>query len=195
MPRSRAALRVMTDPRPPPLLPSAVMGTVIFVFTEIMLFAGLISAFMIVRSGSVVWPPPGQPRLPLEATAFSTAALLVSAVMLYRAQRAFSQERASARRPLLAAIGLGGFFVLFQGFEWVRLIADGLTLTSSTHGGFFFLIVGMHALHAVAAILALVHVYRRLQRRMLNQSTFAAAQVFWYFVVGVWPVLYLRVYL
>ncbi len=195
MPRSRAALRVMTDPRPPPLLPSAVMGTLIFVFTEIMLFAGLISAFMIVRSGSVVWPPPGQPRLPLEATAFSTAALLVSAVMLYRAQRAFSQERASARRPLLAAIGLGGFFVLFQGFEWVRLIADGLTLTSSTHGSFFFLIVGMHALHAVAAILALVHVYRRLQRRMLNQSTFAAAQVFWYFVVGVWPVLYLRVYL
>ena len=81
MPRSRAALRVMTDPRPPPLLPSAVMGTLIFVFTEIMLFAGLISAFMIVRSGSVVWPPPGQPRLPLEATAFSTAALLVRSMV------------------------------------------------------------------------------------------------------------------
>jgi heme/copper-type cytochrome/quinol oxidase subunit 3 len=90
---------------------------------------------------------------------------------------------------------LGAFFVVFQGFEWVALIRQGLTLTSSTLGGFFYLIVGMHALHAVAALLVLVHTWSRMQRGWLASSQLAAAEVFWYFVVGVWPVLYAVVYL
>ena len=195
MARSQAPLRVMTDPRPPPAVPSAVLGTLIFVVTEAMLFAGLISAFVIVRASAPEWPPSGQPRLPVGATAFNTAALLLSGVVLYRASGAFKEQRQSARRPLLIAIGLGAFFVVFQGFEWTQLIAQGLTLTSSTHGGFFYLIVGMHAIHAVAALIFLVRSYLKLTRHQLSRSTFAAAQVFWYFVVGLWPILYLRVYL
>src|SRR5262249_35210924 len=74
--RSTAALRVITDPRPRPALPSAVLGMLIFVSTEVMLFAGLVSAFLILRATAAgSWPPPGQPRLPLEETALNTAAL------------------------------------------------------------------------------------------------------------------------
>ena len=76
--------------------------------------------------------------------------LLVSAGALYHATRAFSRERARARRPLFAAIGLGAFFVCFQGYEWVSLVSHGLTLTSSNYGSFFYLIVGTHGLHALA---------------------------------------------
>ena len=35
-----------------PVIPSGVFGTLIFVFTELMLFMGMISAFMIVRSST-----------------------------------------------------------------------------------------------------------------------------------------------
>ena len=195
MPRSQAPLRVMTEPRPPPAVPSAVLGTLIFVVTETMLFAGLISAFVIVRASAPEWPPADQPRLPIGETAFNTVALLLSGLVLYRASRVFNEQRQSARRPLLISIGLGAFFVLFQGFEWAQLIGQGLTLTSSTHGGFFYLIVGMHALHALAALIFLVRAYLKLTAHRLSRSTFAAAQVFWYFVVGLWPILYLRVYL
>jgi cytochrome c oxidase subunit 3 len=90
---------------------------------------------------------------------------------------------------------LGAFFVVFQGFEWVALIREGLTLTSSNLGAFFYLIVGMHALHAVAALGVLAYTWLLLQRGWLAQSQLAAAQVFWYFVVGLWPVLYAVVYL
>ena len=179
-----------------PLVSNAVMGTLIFVMCEIMLFAGLISAFMIVRSAAVgAWPPLGQPRLPFEETAINTAALLISGVLLWVAHRAYKREPGSASFTLLAAIGLGAFFVIFQGFEWVALIREGLTLTSSTHGSFFYLIVGLHALHAVAALVVLTAVWMLLLRERLAPSTFHAAQVFWYFVVGLWPILYLRVYL
>ncbi len=178
------------------ILPSAVLGMLIFVMCETMLFAGLISAFTIVRTSALgAWPPPGQPRLPLEETAINTAALLLSGVLLYLAHRAFRREPGSARRPLLISIGLGAFFVIFQGFEWAALLREGLTLTSSNHGSFFYLIVGMHALHAVAALIVLVYVWDRLRRSRPISSLFYGAQVFWYFVVGLWPILYLRVYL
>ena len=195
-PRRSAPLRVVTNPRPAPLVSNAVLGTLIFIFTEAMLFAGLISAHTITRASSAVgWPPPGQPRLPVESTALNTAALLLSGAAVLLAQRRFRRDRASAFAPLAAGIGLGAFFVAFQGVEWVRLIAEGLTLTSSTHGAFFYLIVGVHALHAVAALAALVSCGVRLRRSVLPPSTLSASALFWYFVVAVWPVVYLRVYL
>ncbi len=178
------------------IIPSAVLGMLIFVMCEAMMFAGLISAFTIVRTSALgAWPPPGQPRLPLEETAINTAALLLSGVLLYLAHRAFRREPRSASGPLLISIGLGAFFVVFQGFEWAALIREGLTLTSSNHGSFFYLIVGMHALHAIAALGVLVYVWDRLRRARPTSSLFYGAQVFWYFVVGLWPILYLRVYL
>src|SRR5262245_46315693 len=167
----------------------------IFLFTEVMLFAGLISAHTITKASSAVgWPPPGQPRLPFEETAVNTAALLLSGVAMLVAQRRFRRERERAFPALVLAFMLGAFFVLFQGVEWVRLIGEGLTLTSSTHGAFFYLIVGTHALHALAALTALGWALFRLRRSVLPPSALSATALFWYFVVAVWPVIYVRVY-
>lgn len=166
-----------------------------FVVTELMLFAGFVSAFTITRAAYNTWPPVGQPRLPALATALNTLALLASGVALYYANRAFRRQPAAAKRPMLLALLLGSAFVAGQGVEWARLLHAGLTLRSSNHGAFFYLIIGGHALHAVAAILALFVMYRRLVRGALSHASFLAAQIFWYFVVSVWPVLYWRVYL
>ena len=194
-PRRSAPLRVVVNPREAPLVSNAVLGMVVFLFTEVMLFAGLISAHTIARASSVVgWPPPGQPRLPFEETAVNTAALLLSGLAVLVAQRRFRRDRERAAAPLAVGLALGAFFVFFQGVEWVRLIGEGLTLTSSTHGAFFYLIVGVHALHALAALAALGWALHRLRRSVLPPSVLSATALFWYFVVGVWPIIYLRVY-
>jgi heme/copper-type cytochrome/quinol oxidase subunit 3 len=175
---------------------NGVIGMLIFVGTEVMFFAGLISAFTIGRTTAIGgWPPPGQPRLPITETAFNSAALLASGVCLYLAWRAYRRDPPRALKPFVAALALGAFFVVFQGLEWAALIAEGLTLRSSTHGAFFYLIVGVHALHAVVALGVLAWALRLLVRKSLPPSVFATVQIFWYFVVGVWPVLYWRVYL
>jgi cytochrome c oxidase subunit 3 len=194
MPTRSGRLRLAADSPRTPIIPNGVLGMTLFVASETMLFAGMISAFTIIRAQALVWPPPGQPRLPFAETAVNTAALLLSGVFLYLAQRAFSRDHRGALRPLGIAIALGAFFVSFQGAEWVALIRQGLTLTSSALGSFFYLIIGLHALHAVAALGLLGYTWRRLQRGWLAQTQLATAQVFWYFVVGVWPVLYLVVY-
>jgi len=174
---------------------SSVLGMLIFVASEAMFFAGLVSGFTIVKSGAMVWPPPGQPRLPVEETAVNTAALLASGVLLFLARRAFSRDRKRCSQLLIASIGLGAFFVVFQGVEWVQLVHFGLTLTSSTLGSFFYLIVGIHALHAVIAIGLMLRIWLRLQRGWVAEGQFAAVAIFWYFVVGLWPILYFRIYL
>ena len=194
-PPRHARIHVVAESRSEPLVANAVMGMLIFVIVETMLFAGLISAFTIIRSSAMVWPPPNQPRLPIEETALNTAALLVSGVFLSLARRSFGRDRVRTQRSLLLSMLLGAFFVIFQGVEWVALIREGLTLSSSNFGSFFYLIVGMHALHAVAALGLLAYAWIRLTRGWLASSQLAAAEVFWYFVVGLWPILYLVVYL
>lgn len=180
-----------------PRVRAAVAGMLIFVGTEVMFFAGLVSAFVIARSHATGWPPPGQPRLPVVATALNTLVLLASGTVLMASGRAaatvFGRHRAF--RCLTVAAALGAVFVAVQGVEWARLLAFGLTMRSSQYGSFFYLIVGMHAAHAVAAIAVLLYARFRLAQGTLSTDAFAAVRVFWYFVVGVWPVLYAVVYL
>ena len=174
-----------------------VFGMALFIGVEAMLFAGFISAFTIVKAvyPPGAWPPAGQPRLPVAATAGTTLMLLASGALLWMAGRRFSTSAQSARPWLAASTGLGALFVAIQGWEWANLIAQGLTLNSSPYGSFFYTIVGAHALHAVPAIVALVLSWWRLADGRLSANGFAAVRMFWYFVVLVWPVLYWKVYL
>ena len=175
----------------------ALLGMAVFVFTEVMLFAGFISAYLITRNsvppGS--WPPPDQPRLPFERTALNTAALLASGLLVWWAHRAFSRrDTRGAQASLTLAIVLGGLFVLLQGAEWVGLLRQGLTLSSSQVGSFFYVVIGAHALHAVIALGLLLWCWTGLVARRLPASRFGAAQLFWYFVVLVWPVIWTVMY-
>jgi heme/copper-type cytochrome/quinol oxidase subunit 3 len=191
-------LRLVEGPPRRPLADNALLGMALFVFTEVMLFMGFVSAFVIVESASPAgaWPPPGQPRLPAQQTAFNTLALLASGVALFVAGRRFRGVRPERAQPWMgAALGLGALFVTLQGKEWVAMLRQGMTLTSSQLGSFFYVIVGTHALHAVAAIIALALAWRAMRAGRLTHPQLGAVQLFWYFVVLVWPVLYWKVYL
>ncbi len=187
-----------------PIVADGAVAMLVLVSVEAMMFAGLVSAFMLTRAAAGgAWPPAGQPWFPLEETAINTAALLVSGALVFLAARAWEKREARIGPLLLAAITLGAFFVFFQGVLWVALIRQGLTLTSSQHGNFFCLIVGMHGAHVLGALIFMGIVWLRLKplrddeepRGSLSSSVFSAARTLWYFVVGVWPVLYLCLYL
>lgn len=189
---------VPADFRRKPAVPSAILATLIFIATEAMFFSGMVSAFIIVKASIKpgMWPPPWQPRLPVEATAFNTAVLVTSGVLMLLAGTARMRKTdVASRRLYIASALLGAFFVAFQGFEWSRLLSQGLTMHSSNHGAFFYMIVGTHAVHAVAALVVLAWGARRLFTGMLTRPQLIAVQIFWTFVVGLWPILYTLVYL
>ena len=182
------------------VVPNAILGMLIFVVCEIMFFGGLISAYLVGKAAALdaggTWPPSDQPRLPIASTAFNTIVLLLSGWFISRTSISQHQPEGkdTTRKLLVATIGLGAFFVIFQGYEWTRLIQFGLTMQSSTYGGFFYLIVGTHALHVIVALAALIYAYIQLKNDRLTNGVLGASRIFWYFVVGLWPVLYVTVY-
>lgn len=177
---------------------NGVLGMALFLGSETMLFAGLISALLILRAANDVWPPPGQPRLPLEVTGFNTAILLLSAVTMRLAVVAGRQADAERTARWLSATGfLGVIFLAVQGREWVQLLRYGLKASSNTFGATFYTLIGCHALHVLAAVVVLFAVRVQARRRLSWNARWGAlevCQLYWFFVVGVWPILYALVY-
>ena len=184
-------------PEREPRISNSALGMVAFIGTELMFFAALISAFLIISSAAEAWPPEGQPRLPIYVTALNSLVLFASGWMMFKAYHSFKATSFSEETSKLVRITmwLGIVFVAVQGIEWIRLLSYGLTMTSSQYGAFFYLIIGTHAVHAIGAVIGLRRLSLKLEKGTLRLETFQAVQLFWFFVVGVWPILYVLVYL
>jgi cytochrome c oxidase subunit III len=188
------------DPEPRrPILDNARLATMFLIAAETMLFAGMISAFIVLRIGAAAWPPPLQPRLPVALTGVNTLVLLASSVAIVASVRALRDGAVSlATARLKSAAGLGALFLSVQGYEWVRLIGFGLTASSGAYGGTFYTLIGAHGLHVVGALAWLALALTRLRAGRISPERPAALRacaMYWHFVVGLWPVLFVAVYL
>jgi heme/copper-type cytochrome/quinol oxidase subunit 3 len=171
----------------------------VFLGTEAMLFAGLISAFLILRASSPSGSPADQLRLPAAVTGINTAALLLSAYTMQQAAIAGRKRRREEMiRWLTATATLGATFLLVQGVEWVKLLWHGLQMSSGQGGAGFYTLIGCHAVHVLAAVVTLVAflvwVWRGSSIERC-QTPLRVCRLYWMFVVIVWPILYILVYL
>jgi len=183
--------------RPP--ISNARLGMIMFLGAESMFFAGLIGAFLVYRLSHETWPPLTLPRLPIAITGVNTLILLYSAVSMWRAQGLLRTARqAEGVRLLLLTVVLGVIFLGIQGYEWIRLIGFGLTIASGVYGATFYTLIGCHGLHVLGAAVWLVIVTCRALGGHYSRTRYtglAMCGMYWYYVVGLWPVLYGLVYL
>ena len=95
------------------------------------------------------------------------------------------------------SILLGALFLVFQGYEWIQLLKFGFTLSSSVYGGLFYLLIGAHGFHVMGALAILIYAWYRIKTpgNPITPEGLFPFQMLWYFVVCVWPVLYVLVYL
>jgi cytochrome c oxidase subunit 3 len=173
-------------------IPSPVLGMIVFVVSELMFFMALVSTLLVIKSTTSIFAPPESVRLPIVTTGFNTLVLLTSGLFLLLSGRDFGSER--SKNFFSLSIVTGAFFVAIQGYEWINLITFGLTMTSGIFGACFFLIIGIHGLHALGAIIGMIFCYRMYSRGTLLKEHLVAMQVFWGFVVLIWPLLYGLVY-
>jgi heme/copper-type cytochrome/quinol oxidase subunit 3 len=180
-------------------VPNALIAVLILIGAEVMFFAGLIMAFMILRAGSFAWPPPGQPRLPIAITGINTLVLLASGWAVHRALESSRQRRQEMiSRWIGTAILLGLTFLMIQSVEWIRLLAFGLRASRSVYGATFYTAIGAHAVHVAGGLIALAFAFYSSVTRDFDARThqrLEACAFFWFFVVAVWPVLYVFLYL
>ena len=189
------------DQEPSRAASNARLAILMLLGAELMLFAGLIGAFLVFRIGSITWPPPSQVtvRLPVVVTGLNTIILLLSGYTMFQAFREIRRNNQSGLKIWLLSTGiLGSIFLVVQGTEWVRLVHYGLTLSSGVYGSIFYVLIGCHALHVFSAILWLLTALVRAIAGRFSASQHIGVEmctIYWTFVVALWPILYLLVYI
>lgn len=174
------------------------IGMLLFLATETMFFAGLISAYLVLRAQVSLWPPLDQPRLPTLVTGINTAILLVSGWAQFLSQRSYWRYQLPwFRLWSFVSVMAGAVFLTIQGYEWWHLVAYGLATNASVYAGTFYVLVGTHALHVLAGLIYLSAVCYCSWRREYSFNGYLRIKLslmYWTFVVAMWPVLYLLVY-
>src|SRR5438552_11149315 len=127
------------------------IGLWVLLTAIIMLFAGLTSAYIVLR-GVPTWQNIQLPSLLWP----NTFVLLLSSFTLELARRAVRKNQLAAmKRWLGVSAALGMMFVIGQLAAWQQLVRAGVHLPSTLQSGFFYILTGLHGLHITGGIVAL----------------------------------------
>jgi len=175
------------------------VGTIVWLSSELMFFAGLFAMYFTVRAAH-----PGD--WPMEPTELNVPYALVVTLILVASSftcqfGVFAAERGDAfglRRWFLLSFVLGLIFVLGQANEYRSLVDEGTTISSTGYGSVFYLTTGFHGLHVIGGLIAFIFMLARstMGRFTPAQATSAiVVSYYWHFVDIVWIGLFSTIYL
>jgi cytochrome c oxidase subunit 3 len=147
-------------------------------------FAALIIAYLWRSHTPPFWDP-----ITLPPTLWlSTGLILVSSVVFEVARRMFGRGNHRGASHLFVITGcLGGAFLSSQITAWRELVHAGAYLAQNPHSSFFYLFTGLHALHLVGGLVALLVLLLRKnpRRELVDMITY-----YWHFLGVLWLVLF-----
>ena len=158
----------------------------------LMAFAALTSAF-IVKSNLVKWSGVEIPYL----FYLSTAVILGSSLTLHLALRQFRERKMQNYRKLMGVtILLGVLFVVLQWFGFLNIWRQQeITFRGSAGAGqFLYIIFGLHAVHVIGGIIALVIMFIKAfvgKIKLYSAVPVEVMATYWHFVDILWIYLLL----
>jgi cytochrome c oxidase subunit 3 len=200
-------------PRTPASRPNLVsVGTIVWLSSELMFFAALFAMYFTIRSvdkgQGEHWP---MAHLDLKLATANTTVLLLSSVtcqlgvfavergQIRRTARIWNVSRWGLREWYVLTFVMGLYFVSGQGYEYLALIRDHVTLQSTNYGSVFFLTTGFHGLHVTGGLIAFIFLLGRTfaAKRFTQEQQVSAIVVsyYWHFVDVVWIGLFTTIYL
>lgn len=157
----------------------------------IMMFAGLTSAY-IVKESQPEWTTVELPTV----FYFSTAAIIASSITIQMALKAFKERSMMAYRRLITITAiLGTLFIALQLIGFNQMWQDGVDFKGSGAGQFLYIIFGIHVLHVLGGVIALLVIFFRAfssRIRNYNPVTIELTSTYWHFVDLLW--IYLLVF-
>ena len=194
---------VATNPHHAPTINLTKFGMMTFLASEVMLFAGLISAYVILwfSKGSAYepeWLKEESFRWPLLVTGGNTLILFSSSATLLMAEKAVVKAKPYTLWLALTTL-LGAIFVSVQYHEWSELYHEHVWFnTAGTYGSSFFAITGFHGLHVSIGVLFLgiTTLMAAAGRFTPHRHDFlTCVSLYWHFVDLVWVVVFTIFYL
>lgn len=158
----------------------------------LMMFASLTSAY-IVRQAAGNWLEFGLPRI----FYFSTLVIVLSSMTLHYSYRSFVKEEESKYKiALVVSFILGLAFVVLQYYSWMALFNQGIDLKGNPSGSFLYVITGLHALHVLggiaALVVAMIHAFTlKFKVTYKRKIRFELVNHYWHFVDLLWIYLFI----
>lgn len=197
---STSLIRYISKPHPVTGVTNAKLGIWCFLASEVMLFGGLFSAYVLLRTGAPVWPR-GSELLNVPWATFNTLVLITSSVTMVMSWASLAMKDFSKyRRYMGLTILLALTFLVVKGFEYGHKFEHHHFPSTSTFYAIYFTLTGLHGLHVIGGIV--VNSYLLFPGSALWKTEpeqfmgrVECAGLYWHFVDLVWiflfPVLYL----
>ncbi|WP_420452146.1 cytochrome c oxidase subunit 3 [Ilumatobacter sp.] len=180
---------------PPPARTTGQFGVVVFLASDVMLFAPFFAAYFLLRATNDPWPAAGV-ELDVPRALIATIALVASSFTLAAADRAYEHRDVVAmRRRLVATIALGVAFLVNQMAEYVTI---GHRWDDHPYGSIYWGLTGLHTAHVAGGVGALVLLQVRAARsRALDEIGPWAngISLFWHLVDVVWVGVFVTIWI
>jgi cytochrome c oxidase subunit 3 len=167
---------------------------IVFLASDVMLFASFFSAYYLLRSTNPAWPPDSV-ELDLWRALIATLVLVASSMTMVVADRALAaRDSRRARRWVLASVALGVAFAVNQFLEYGEL---SFGIDDHPYGSAYWMLTGIHAGHVVAGIAALLLLFVRLARSrdLVTVEPFASGvSLYWHMVDVIWIGVFLTIW-
>jgi len=172
----------------------------LFLASEVMLFGGLFSAYILLRVGSFTWPVQSE-LLNVPIGAINSIILLTSSILFIRAWEALKADNLAQYKKLMyGVITLALVFLSLKGVEYYQHFMHHEFPKTNVFTAIYFLLTGLHALHIIGGVAANIYyagpgtyLYKINKQWFINRVEVAG--LYWHFVDLVWIFLFTTLYL
>jgi cytochrome c oxidase subunit 3 len=186
------------------------VGTIVWLGSEVMFFAGLFSVYFTLRAASPdLWAIQTE-KLNIPYSLTNTIILVLSSFTCQFG--VFAAERMQPHRTggrlqfwkwglvewFYLTYAMGAIFVIGQIFEYGQLVSEHIGFQSDSYGSVFYFATGFHGLHVTGGLIAFLLVLGRVfaVKNFTHKEATTAIVVsyYWHFVDVVWIGLFLVIY-
>ncbi|MBM3676652.1 MAG: heme-copper oxidase subunit III, partial [Actinobacteria bacterium] len=176
-----------------------VLGMLLFIASEAMLFGSFFAAYFFVRvvneDAPATWPPEPY-HFPVFVALINTLILVTSSFTIHWATQSIRRgHRRGLQAGLVATILLGLAFLLTQAIEYAHI---GFNTGDGAFASAFFGLTGLHGAHVFFGLAILVVAAVRAFRGHFSPEHYHGVEIpaiYWHFVDIMWIVVYVTVYL
>ena len=179
----------------PYAIPSRKFTMWLFIISDAVTFGAFLFAYGYLRVATPNWVRPFESRSAINVILMTIVLITSSLTMLGAVDAAKAGDKAKSLRFLYSTMALGTIFALLHIREWFELIGRGITLGSGLFGQTFFTITGLHLLHVVSGVIALLVVAMKFSGGKITPSHVETTGLYWHFVDLVWMFVVPLVYL
>ncbi len=177
------------------------LGFVLFLISDVVLFSAFIFAYLYLRNSVPDWPPITKdgkqlPRFDVAFAAINSCVLFGSGATMHAAMESWKHlKRPAFNMWMLATIVLGIMFLGGQAYEYSHA---AITWAGSTMGASFFTLTGLHGIHVFVGVIYLITLYIQANNGVYTGSKYfglTAGTLYWHFVDVIWVALFFLFYL